>query len=244
MKGSRLVIPFLAGIVALSVAAPAQAQFYGGGFGGGFYGNGSSMGGFAPPNSIGGYYPIPYSTIFPGVRGGYGYGYPGFYGGPGFGGYGPYGYGGYGYGGMPQANVVQQAPTMIQSQTVIVPSTPQVAHTGEIIKLICPKAATGQLTYSLNGAPYTIQPGFSQTFRDDRTWKLEFQRGGEGSTVVGYTLKPGTYKFGVGAEGWELRQVVNELPPAPQPTPLISPPETSPSTTSIPSRTPTPVPAS
>lgn len=246
MNRARWVIPCLAGLVALSIAAPAHAQFYGGGFGGGFYGNGSSIGGFAPPHSIGGYYPMPYSTIFPGVRGGYGYGYPGFYGGPGFGGYGPYGYGGYGgYGGMPNTNVVQQqAPTMIQSQTVIVPSNPQVVHTGETIKLICPKVATGQLTYSLNGSPYTIQPGYSQTFRDDRTWKLEFQRAGEGSTIVGYTLKPGTYKFGVGAEGWELRQVINELPPAPQPTPLPAAPNASPATTSTSVQTPAALPKS
>jgi hypothetical protein len=231
MNGLRLAMVALAQV--LLSASYAQAQFYGGGFNGGGF-NSSGMGSFAPPHSIGGYYPMPYSTIFPGYRGGYGY--PGFYGyGPG---YGPYGYGGYGaagYGyagpggysgyGMPAAiNTVQQSPTFIQSQTVVVPTSPTLVHTGEEIKLICPKTATGPLNYTLNGTLYTIQPGYSQNFRDDRTWKLEFQRNGQGSALVSYTLKAGTYRFGNGLEGWELRQVVStqptDLPRAPQPTPL------------------------
>jgi hypothetical protein len=228
MNGLRLAVLALA-VISLT-ASGAEAQFYGGGFGG------SAMGGFAPPHSIGGYYPIPYSTIFPGVRGGYGN--PGYYGYGG--GFGPYQYGGYGYGGYgypgngyagygmsPAMNMMQQSPqTIIQSQTVVMPTTPTLSHTGEEIKLVCPKTATGPLSYSLNGTPYTIQPGYSQNFRDDRTWKLEFQRNGQGSQVVAYTLKAGSYRFGNGAEGWDLRQVVGtqpgDLPPAPQPTPLPS----------------------
>jgi hypothetical protein len=235
MNGLRLAVLALA-VVSLN-AAGAQAQFYGGGFGGGGFG-GSGMGGFAPPHSIGGYYPMPYSTVFPGYRGGYGN--PGFYG---YGaGVGPYQYGGYGYGtygypgngyagyGMPPAmNMVQQSPqTIIQSQTVVMPSTPTLMHTGDEIKLVCPKTASGPLSYSLNGTLYTIQPGYSQNFRDDRTWKLEFQRNGQGSQAVAYTLKPGSYRFGNGPEGWDLRQVVGtqpgDLPPAPQPTPLPATP--------------------
>ena len=225
MNGLRLAVLALA-VTALNVTG-VQAQFYGGGFNGGGF-NGSGMGNFAPPHSIGGYYPMPYSTVFPGFRGGFVS--PGFYGyGPGF---GPYGFGypgnGFGaYGMVPSVNMVQQpSQTIVQSQTVVVPAAPAAAPspTGQDIKLICPKTATGPLSYSLNGTPYTIQPGYSQNFRDDRTWRLEFLRAGEGTQVVAYTLRPGTYRFGNGAEGWDLRQVVptqpGDLPPAPQPTPF------------------------
>lgn len=234
MNGVRLAL--LAFVGTSLIACTAQAQFIGGG--GGFYGG--SMGDFAPPHSIGGYYPMPYSSVFPGYRGTYGY--PAFMG-PGFGPYGGFpvygggfaGVGAYGTPGIANLSQVSptvvQSPTLVQSQTVVVPAAaPAVAHTGEEIKLICPKSATAPLTYSLNGTVYTMQPGYSQIFRDDRTWKLEFLRNGQGSAPVTYTLKPGTYRFGAGAEGWELRQVVLEqsLPPAPQPTPLTPSPAPTP----------------
>ncbi len=108
-------------------------------------------------------------------------------------------------------------------------------RTGANIKLVCPKTAGGPLTYALNGHLYTIQPGYSQNFRDDRVWTLEFKQGGDGSEAVRYTLKPGTYNFAVGASGWELRQPVtaptSDLPPAPIPE-----------LTTTPSSTPTPLP--
>ena len=268
----------------LSVSARTEAQYYGGGYGGYGYGGGigggygfrqygGSMGNFAPPNSIGGYYPQPYSTIFPGYRGGIEY--PGYYGigaqpyGAGYGIGGPViapnpGYGttttiirggptggvlqysnnGNGYSYMPDSTyptVIQQQPTLGLSRTVVVPSPPPVVRTIGNIKLICPKAAGGPLTYSLNGHVYTIQPGYSQTFRDDRPWTLEFMRGGEGSEAARYSLKAGTYSFAVGTSGWELHQpgesLTNDLPPAPLPDPA-SP--TAPS--AIPSLPPSPLP--
>ena len=115
------------------------------------------------------------------------------------------------------------------------PFQPPSTRTGATIKLVCPKTAGGPLSYSLNGNIYTIQPGYSQSFRDDRAWTLEFRQGGDGSEAVRYTLKPGTYNFAVGAKGWELRQPViapaSDLPPAPIPE-----------LTTTPSPTPTPLP--
>ncbi len=278
----------LAGLVLclLSVTTNAQAQFYGGGFGGyGGYGHhGGSMGSFAPPHSIGGYYPVPYSTIFPGYVGGqlpniYGYnaGYNAGYYGIGAPAYGAtYGIGapvvvapnpvygttttiirggptggvmhysnnGNGYSYVADSTyptVIQQQPTLGLSRTYIPSSPPPVVRTvGGDIKLICPKNLAGGLSYSLNGNIYSIQPGYSQTFKDDRPWVLEFLRGGEGSESVRYTLKAGTYTFAVGQSGWEIHQPASaaaNLPAAPLPDPGAP---TAPST--IPSLPPSPLP--
>lgn len=99
------------------------------------------------------------------------------------------------------------------------------------IKLSCPKTAPGELSYSLNGNIYTIKPGYSQTFPEDREWTIEFKRGGDGSETVRYALKAGTYKFAAGPEGWDLQQPgvtaappTLDVPPAPIPeAPLPAP---------------------
>jgi hypothetical protein len=98
-----------------------------------------------------------------------------------------------------------------------------------MIKLSCPKTAPGELSYSLNGHLYTIQPGYSQSFRDDRVWTLEFKRGGDGSEIARYPLKAGTYSFVLGSNGWEIQQgtvpsaVTTDIPPAPLPDLSTSP---------------------
>ncbi len=147
--------------------------------------------------------------------------------------------------------VIQQQPTLGLSRTFVPPSPPPMliesrpqgstfgpsnsstlqppTRAAGTIKLVCPKTAGGPLSYSLNGNIYTIQPGYSQSFRDDRAWTLEFKRGGEGSEVAQYALKAGTYNFAVGANGWELQQPgttpIGDLPPAPLPdlSPTLSP---------------------
>jgi hypothetical protein len=160
--------------------------------------------------------------------------------------------------------VIQQQPTLGLSRTYLPPSPPPVviesrppgstyglsnsitspsgpSRPAGTIKLVCPKTAGGPLTYALNGLVYTIQPGYSQTFRDDRAWTLEFKRGGEGSEVARYALKAGVYNFAVGASGWELQQPGNapnvDLPPAPLPE--VTPP---PPLSAIPGPPPTPLP--
>ena len=150
--------------------------------------------------------------------------------------------------------VVRQGPTLGPSRTIVVdgpkpvviesrPSSslpsnalspprfsPSPSLTTANIKLSCPKTAPGPLSYSLNGHVYTIQPGYSQTFPNDRAWTIEFKRGGDDSEVASYPLNSGLYTFVAGPRGWDLQQpgaaptLSTELPPAPlPPAPLPAP---------------------
>ncbi len=110
------------------------------------------------------------------------------------------------------------------------PSPPSTTANTSNIKLSCPKTAPGPLSYSLNGHVYTIQPGYSQTFPNDRAWTIEFKRGGDDSEVASQTLNSGLYVFVAGPGGWDLQQpgatpsLSTELPPAPlPPAPLPAP---------------------
>lgn len=109
-------------------------------------------------------------------------------------------------------------------------------RSGGMIKLVSPATAPGPLVYSLNGHVYTIQPGYSQSFRDDREWTLEFKRGTEAGTVAHYSLKAGTYTFSAGGNGWELHQAGTTPTAAPLPDAPL--PELS----TTPSLPPTPLP--
>lgn len=230
---NRLGLSVWVAMIFAAGAQPTLAQFYGGGFyGPGAYG---PFAGYPAPYAMGAYLP-PYGSMVPGFSG--------------INGFGPYGggpglanamanYPGFGWwplsatdvrvtaipnpAAQPDPALTNGASKSFLQQHSANPSTS--APTGEAIKLVCPKRAGGSLTYWLNGTMYSIQPGYSQEFRDDRTWKLEFRKGGEGTELVTYTLKPGHFNFAVGANGWELRQVVGtiDLPPAPQPAPLVSP---------------------
>lgn len=99
------------------------------------------------------------------------------------------------------------------------------------IKLVLPKEATAPLSYTLNGTTYSIKPGYSQVFADDRVWTIEFLRGGNGSLPVAYQLQAGTYSFAVDENGWDLKrfparpaQEFPTLPPPPlAPAPIPSP---------------------
>jgi len=148
--------------------------------------------------------------------------------------------------------VVRQGPTIGPSRTYVVdgpkpvviesrpgsslPSnslprfTPSPPSTTANIKLSCPKTSPGPLSYSLNGHVYTIQPGYSQTFPNDRAWTIEFKRGGDDSEVASYTLNSGLYSFVAGPGGWDLQQpgagsaLSTELLPAPLPPPPLPAP--------------------
>ncbi len=89
------------------------------------------------------------------------------------------------------------------------------------IRLICPKESSGPVTYALNGTAYTIKPGYSQTFPDDRVWTVELLRGGNGSQPIRYDLRAGNYRFTADENGWDLKQLpaanAAELPPSPTP---------------------------
>jgi hypothetical protein len=59
------------------------------------------------------------------------------------------------------------------------------------------------LSYTLDGAAYTIAPGYSQDFREDRAWVVQFSRGGN-MDQARYGLTSGVYSFTGTEHGWEL----------------------------------------
>jgi hypothetical protein len=83
--------------------------------------------------------------------------------------------------------------------------TPSWPSRGEI-KIVQPVGAVDEVHYALNGAIYTIKPGFTQTFADDRNWVIAFGSGGERGDLH-YTLQAGEYRFVATPSGWDLKQV-------------------------------------
>ena len=71
-----------------------------------------------------------------------------------------------------------------------------VLASGEVIK------AGGKVVSS---RAYTIAPGYSQTFREDRAWVVEFSRA-ENMAPARYGLKSGLYSFTSTDHGWDLYQ--------------------------------------
>jgi hypothetical protein len=84
---------------------------------------------------------------------------------------------------------------------------PPVAWSNEPITIGMPEGEPGICAYSLTsgfgGWNYTITPGKSQTFQEDRPWSITFDRGDNRGTQT-YRLKPGQYRFRHGENGWEL----------------------------------------
>jgi hypothetical protein len=67
---------------------------------------------------------------------------------------------------------------------------------------------------------YTMAPGQSQTFPEDRAWRITFDRG-QGYGEQTYALKPGLYRFRLTSRGWELYRSTT---PAPAPFASAPPP--------------------
>lgn len=113
------------------------------------------------------------------------------------------------------------------------------------ITLVFPNESSIPLTYVLNGTTYTIKPGYTQTFLDDRIWTIEFFRGGSGSQPMKYDLKAGTYRFFADENGWDLKQVgggaAPDLPPSPSPISSL-PPALAPPSLGMPALNSKPVP--
>ena len=134
--------------------------------------------------------------------------------------------------GGPKPVVIESRPSStLPSNSPSLPRfSPSPPSTVSNIKLSCPKTAPGPLSYSLNGHIYTIQPGYSQTFPNDRAWTIEFKRGGDDSEVASLALNSGTYLFVAGPSGWDLQQPgatptpLGDLPPAPLPPPPLPAP--------------------
>ncbi|MGA2798817.1 MAG: hypothetical protein ABSE63_14650, partial [Thermoguttaceae bacterium] len=99
------------------------------------------------------------------------------------------------------------------------------------IKIVNPASSGVTLSYSLNGAVYSIPPGFSQTLVADRLWTIQFSRGA-GFGDAQYGLDSGVYTFGSSDHGWELYHsaLVDSAPlgGSLNPTPLQSAPVNNP----------------
>lgn len=80
---------------------------------------------------------------------------------------------------------------------------PGPAYSGAPVTIVNPASNNTVLSYSLNGTPYTMQPGQSQQFAEDRAWTIEFSRGGNFGSAR-YGLFAGQYTFGPTERGWEL----------------------------------------
>jgi hypothetical protein len=102
------------------------------------------------------------------------------------------------------------------------------AFSGLPIKIINPPANGVALNYALQGAPYTIAPGYSQDLVHDRSWVIEFSRGGNFGQAR-YGLEPGTYSFAHTDHGWDLYRV-----PAVQAAPEAAPSNPPPPAPSLP----------
>ena len=143
---------------------------------------------------------------------------------------------------LPTIDVIQpsQPPVIIEAQKISTfkNSKGESRVAGRVdghaeIKLMFPKNASGALSYMLNGTVYSINPGYVQTFADDRVWTIEFLRRGNRSQVMRYQLTTGNYVFDSDENGWDLKRapvapaadVTSQSPPltAPAPAPVPSP---------------------
>lgn len=92
---------------------------------------------------------------------------------------------------------------------------PQRVYSNQPITIAMPTGEPGMCSYVLSSGQgtwnYTMSPGKSQTFNEDRAWKVTFDRG-NGFGEQSYNLKPGYYRFRQSSRGWELYR--SEAPPA------------------------------
>lgn len=139
-------------------------------------------------------------------------------------------YPGYGYQGY---NYRYYTPPYVVQSPILVNPLP--SFSGGVIKIDNPATNNTALSYTLNGVPYTIQPGQSQQFVEDRDWVIDFSRGGNFGPAR-YGLHSGLYTFSVTDHGWELYNApfvaapgisgapTNPLPPSPM-SPSVGPPQ-------------------
>jgi hypothetical protein len=86
---------------------------------------------------------------------------------------------------------------------VVEDSSPAATFSGGPITITNPATNSTALSYTLDGVAYTIAPGYSQDFREDRAWVIEFSRGANLDQVQ-YGLQSGLYSFTSTDHGWEL----------------------------------------
>jgi hypothetical protein len=101
---------------------------------------------------------------------------------------------------------------------------PRVVYSNQPIKISMPEGEPGMCAYVLSSAGqswnYTMAPGKSQLFNEDRAWTITYDRG-NGYGEQTYGLKPGHYRFRQSSRGWELyrSESMDSAPPVPQAPP-------------------------
>jgi hypothetical protein len=88
-------------------------------------------------------------------------------------------------------------------------SLPAANFSGGPITITNPATNNVALSYTLDGVAYTIAPGYTQDFSEDRAWVIQFSRGANLDQVQ-YGLQSGLYSFTSTDQGWELYR--SELP--------------------------------
>lgn len=117
------------------------------------------------------------------------------------------------------------APYVVQ-RPILENPLPPANFSGGLIKISNPATNGVTLSYTLNGIPYTMHPGFDQEFSEDRLWTIEFSRG-TNLGLARYRIESGRYGFASTDHGWELyRGPLEESPALSAPT---NPPAPAPS---------------
>ncbi|MGD0900591.1 MAG: hypothetical protein ABR915_22385 [Thermoguttaceae bacterium] len=91
---------------------------------------------------------------------------------------------------------------------------------GGPIKIVNPAKTGASLSYLLNDSTFTIPPGSSQDFQEDRSWVIQFSRGAN-LDQARYGLQSGLYTFARTEHGWELYRT--EFPQTAAPPPPAAP---------------------
>ena len=84
------------------------------------------------------------------------------------------------------------------------PATP-IAH------IVNPAQTQTKLGYTINGQPYSLEPGQSQDVELSTNEVIEFDRG-SGNDTARYTLSDGAYTFASTPQGWELYHTSDAQP--------------------------------
>ena len=98
---------------------------------------------------------------------------------------------------------------MLSQRPIEADSLPAANFSGRPITITNPATNKAALNYTLDGTAYSIQPGYSQDFREDRAWVIQFSRGAN-LDQARYGLQSGLYSFASTDHGWELYR--SELP--------------------------------
>jgi hypothetical protein len=95
----------------------------------------------------------------------------------------------------------------IKTRRSTIPSNTIPRYTGPGVTLLNPDDIGEAVNYEIDGRPYTLKPGKSQTLKTRPSYQIEFDHGGTNGQAR-YKLPEGTYRFVISDEkGWDLRKV-------------------------------------